>query len=669
MVLMPILLYPLMGIGFFQIALLQVSKVRKEIGRVAYRGAVPPVRFVELLDEQGEFERVDIDTLDGLQNGEVDVVLEFAEGHKESLKAGGQVRLRVQYDDASERSTAAFHRVQAAMNAYQQEILFQRLASRGLTQEFLNPVAGETQRAATPERRAGYHLGRFLPYLILLMIINGTMYPAIDITAGEKERGTLECLLSSPPSPMEIVLAKFGVVFFFGVLSAVLNLASLGLTAASIFESMKSQKLDEMFTLSISWGTMGMIAVLLVPFTILFAAVLVTIASFADSFKEAQTYIMPLFMVVVLPALVSALPGTELTAFWQIVPIANLCLLMKELFLEQAGLTELFVVFGSSCAYAMGALSLAVRIFSQEEVLFPKEQAFAIFRSGRFFSRPKEDARLLPQAGVSDALMAYAIVFPTSYFISALLGGAPAWVSIALQQWAVILGVPLFLAWFARLNLKETFLMRHTHLLAYAGMFAALAGGVCLVQVYAVFQNQWLPSPAFEKNLADMMRKASGGSLPLLLLLAALSPAICEEMMFRGFVLNGLRTRLSKWQCLIVSAMLFSALHVFIYQLVHTFLLGILLGWIAWETRSLLPGIIFHFVNNAIALTALHYTDYGERKEGLDSISNFVQSSPSGTVGAVVAAATVMVGGCWVVRRMANIRRGMTNNERMTKPE
>jgi hypothetical protein len=102
---------------------------------------------------------------------------------------------------------------------------------------------------------------------------------------------------------------------------------------------------------------------------------------------------------------------------------------------------------------------------------------------------------------------------------------------------------------------------------------------------------------------------------------------------------------------------------------VHTFLLGILLGWIAWETRSLLPGIIFHFVNNAIALTALHYTDYGERKEGLDSISNFVQSSPSGTVGAVVAAATVMVGGCWVVRRMANIRRGMTNNERMTKPE
>lgn len=665
MILMPILLYPLLGIGFFQIALIQASKVREDTSRIAFRGGEPPPRLIELLEEQGHFETLESEfTEDDLQMGRLEAIIEFPADYRTILAEGKQIQFKILYDDASERSSAAHARILNALAAYRQEIILQRLADRGLTEEFLNPVSGESQRAASPERRAGYHLGRLLPYLILLMIINGTMYPAIDITAGEKERGTLECLLASPPTPMEIVLAKFSIVFFFGVISTVLNLVSLGLTATSVFQSIRAQGIQEMFALSISWDTMAMTAVSLVPFTILFSALLVTIASFADSFKEAQTYIMPLFLIVVLPALVSALPGTELRGLWLVIPIANLCLLMKALFLQQASLNQIAMVFVSSCAYAGAALSLAVRLFSQEEVIFPREHSFAVLRGRLFSRRPQPPGALEPRIGVSDALMAYAIVFPLSYFIGALAPRTSPLLGLSIQQWGAILGVPLAIAWLARLDLRQTFLVRPARPLALLGMFLALLGGMGLIRLYAVFQEQWLPTPdLLGKDFSRLIADASHGSLLLLLFLGAFSPAICEEMFFRGFILSGLRSRLSKWQSLIISALLFGAMHMLIYQFVPTALLGLLLAWIAWETGSLLPGIVFHFLNNAVALTWLHFSNYGGEargsigEEAMKKIGGLLEGGQYWPVAFV--ATGIMILGCWVVRR--SVRETATN--------
>jgi len=457
------------------------------------------------------------------------------------------------------------------------------------------------------------------------------------------------------------------VVCFFGVISAILNLASLGLTAASIFQIVQGQDslihaegLREMFVLAISWDTMALAAILLVPFTILFAALLVAIASFADSFKEAQIYIMPLFLVAVLPALVSALPGTDLSGIWLIVPIANLCLLMKALFLEQASVKQFLEVFLCSCAYAGGALSLAVRLFSQEEVLFPKEQS-RIF-SGRLFAwrRRKVDA-LQPKIGVSDALLAYALVFPLSYFLISLSIGDSTRLSLCLQQWAVLLGIPIALALLARFDLRQTFRLHAPRVWAILGMLLALVGTSCLLRKYMFFQNQWLPSPeGIEMGLFRALEAASGGSLFWLLFLLAVSPALCEEMFFRGMLLSGLRSRLSKWQSIIISAVLFGALHMFVYQFVPVTLLGLLLAWLALETGSLLPGMILHFLNNALVLVPLYATDYstagaaiGAAPETPEGWLKFFVDLQSGTLSWwwMLAAVGLLLCGCLIVRK------------------
>ena len=657
MILMPVILYPLLGIGFFQLALIQVSRMGEQAVTVAFGEVAPPERFLELLQEDGKVEVAAPESpLDeAMRTKKIQAVIEFPADYEKTLRGGGQIEVKIRYDDADELSSTTYNRIWNALGDYEQEILDQRLDDQSLSKEFLHPIARKTERTATPERRAGYHFGRFLPYIILLMIINGTMYPAIDITAGEKERGTLECLLASPPTPLEVVLAKFGTVFFFGVISTVLNLASLGLTVASIFHSFRNHVVAEMFVLSVSWETMAMTAVLLVPFTVLFSALLVAIASYADSFKEAQIYIMPLFFVVVLPAMVSALPGTELNGFWMIVPIANLCLLMKELFLEQATLEQTAVVFICSCAYAGVAISFAVRFFSQEEVLFPQEQSFALFR-GQLWKGKRKLANLSePKLGASDALMLYAIVFPLSYFVSTLALGAKPGLVILVQQWGVLFGISLLLATVARVKVHETFLLRLPRLTSLVATLLVLAGGMVLVRKYAFFQEQWLPAPKMiEEGFVKIFKDASGGSLAVLLFLGAFSPAVCEEVLFRGFILNGLRSRLSKWQCLMLNAVLFGALHMLVYQFVPTAALGLLLAWIAWETGSLLPCVLFHFLNNALALSFMHFTNYGESGDKLEAAGGWQAVLARLQGGAypwwwAAAAAAMMVAGCWMM--------------------
>lgn len=658
MVVLPILLYPVLGIGFFQIALIQAGKVKEQRARVAFLGA-KPARFIEILQEEGDFEIVDVESPEeALLRGEIQAIIEFDEDTGEILRNGGQIHPAIRYDDADDHSVAAFSAIRVAFARFREELILERLKAKGLTEEFLNPIAEAPHSAASPEKRAGYHLGRFLPYLILMMIVNGTMYPAIDITAGEKERGTLECLLASPPTPMEIVLAKFSVVFFFGFLSAVLNLASLGLTAMSIFHSIESMGTLQMFSLSIPWEAMFITGALLIPFTILFAALLVAIASFADSFKEAQIYIMPLFIIVVLPAIVSALPGTRLEGFWLVVPVTNLCLLMKALFIQQATMEQIVLVFLCSCVYAGAALSIAVRLFSNEEVLFHGEGAFPLFYGFRLLRKWRAPWQPVPEVGISDALLVYALVFPLAYYAGSLLTLTSPLAGIIGMQWCVIFGVPLAFAILCRADLRETFFLRMPRPMAFLGLLLAFGGAAIIIRAYGNIQEKWLPVPKdLDEKFILPLKTIAGGNIFALLYLGAFTPAICEEFLCRGFLLRGLRSRLSKWQSIFIAALLFGALHMNVYQFISASLLGILLAWIALESGSILLCVLFHFINNGLAFSILYLSGGLEKVppagEGPDTALNWLSRFQNGVFPwwLVLIAAAILVLGCWIMKR------------------
>jgi sodium transport system permease protein len=197
------------------------------------------------------------------------------------------------------------------------------------------------------------------------------MYPAIDLTAGEKERGTMETILSSPISRTDLVFGKFGLVLSASLATAVLAVISMGVSFSAVGKShiLKSSDAAQM-QLKIGLDAALTVFLMALPVAILFAAVLLTIALFAKSHKEAQSYVTPMTFVVIIPAVASLMPGVELTPKLALIPILNTSLVCKEIISGTYHWGSIAVIFLSTCVYAAAALFLAVKMFQRESVLF-----------------------------------------------------------------------------------------------------------------------------------------------------------------------------------------------------------------------------------------------------------------------------------------------------------
>jgi sodium transport system permease protein len=208
------------------------------------------------------------------------------------------------------------------------------------------------------------------------------MYPAMDLTAGEKERGTMETLLCSPVARTDLVLGKFLMVLTGSLSAMLLSLLSMGLSAAVagvLFVNGGGAKLAAaanqakaatgVMPMIDPLGLVGVLAMVF-PVAVLFSAVIFTVALFAKSYKEAQSYVAPMIFVVIMPAVVGMLPGIDLNLRLALVPILNLSLVCKEMLSGVWHWNYIALIFGSSCVYAGVALALAVKMFNREDVIF-----------------------------------------------------------------------------------------------------------------------------------------------------------------------------------------------------------------------------------------------------------------------------------------------------------
>jgi len=217
-------------------------------------------------------------------------------------------------------------------------------------------------------------LGGIIAYLVIFMCLNGGMHPAIDLTAGEKERGTMETILSSPVSRTHLVLGKFLLVLTASLVTAALLVGSMGISFAVLqnSHSMDAVADDGEPAPRLTVGPLAVASVFIMafPLAVLFSAALITISVFAKSYKEAQSYIVPLMFLVVVPTVAAMLPGVELSPKLAIVPLLNVSLLCKELVTGEYHWKYIVLIFASTCVYAAGALYLAVKMFQRETVLF-----------------------------------------------------------------------------------------------------------------------------------------------------------------------------------------------------------------------------------------------------------------------------------------------------------
>ncbi|HET6765647.1 MAG TPA: ABC transporter permease subunit, partial [Longimicrobiaceae bacterium] len=315
MVIIPIFLYPTLFVVIEQLALFGQRNLKATVAQVAVSETPAPTGLVPFLARDSGLHVVARPAAAAeVAAGRVDAAVVVTVAPPAAMDGPGDPEgaqtIRVLFDASRERSQHARELLSRRLAVWNDTLLARRLAARGLPAGFAKPVAVSDSSVASAEKLGGYALGRLLPMILILMTVLGAFYPAIDLAAGEKERGTLETLLTAPVPPREIVAGKFVAVSLIGFGAAALNLGSMLLTFQSgLFQITRLAKLD----FRLPAGSILVVLAVMIPLAVLFSALFLGIAVRAQSFKEAQNALTPVYLVSIIPAFLASMPGIEFT--------------------------------------------------------------------------------------------------------------------------------------------------------------------------------------------------------------------------------------------------------------------------------------------------------------------------------------------------------------------
>jgi sodium transport system permease protein len=375
----PLLLMPLLTIGLGVVTARQVGQAREEIPKVMILGGEDsPNLRAELAKLEGvQIVPQEPDYAEEISSKQIRAAVEIPAGFDAKLAAGEPMSVKIYMYEGELKSGFGADRMQKFFRDLRDRAIRERLEARHLPESLIRPFDIKQQNVAPPEKVGGAILGGLVPYFVILLCLTGAMYPAMDLTAGEKERGTIETILCSPVSRTHLVLGKFLMVLTASVATAVLSIISMTVSFVvgkkllqGIGSGAASRAASEILQITMTGKAVLSVFIMVLPLAVLFSAALLAIALFAKSFKEAQSYISPLMIVVVLPAVAAVLPGVELNTTLALVPVLNTSLVSKEIMTGTYHWNYIALIFTSSCIYAAAAIAIAVKLFQREDVLF-----------------------------------------------------------------------------------------------------------------------------------------------------------------------------------------------------------------------------------------------------------------------------------------------------------
>jgi sodium transport system permease protein len=371
MVVIPILITPLLIIGSIKFQEYQNKKSEEKILKIAYINESEDSLAKELLSDQKGvkiIEGVPIDSIesyiksDSLQGG-----LYLGKGFLKKIKTNSSGDVKIYYK-SSDLMSKSKKRIQAALDIYKEKIIAERLTRLNVDGQILEPINITNIDMATAKETLGKAVGGFIPYVLVMFIFLGAMYPAIDLGAGEKERGSLETLLSSPATKFEITMGKLLVVSLTGIVSGLVSV--LGISSSLFFIDKIPVQIQETILELINPFMIFSIIILMIPIAIFFASMLLSISFYARSFKEAQSLMGPLNMVIIVPLFLSLGPGMEMDHATALMPLINVGLLTKEILAGSVELIYFIETLFSLLFCAAIGIWFSVFWFKKENTIF-----------------------------------------------------------------------------------------------------------------------------------------------------------------------------------------------------------------------------------------------------------------------------------------------------------
>ena len=660
---LPILLYPLLGISFFQMAQFQNEHVSQiwligadelasapvlvESDRFA-SGVVSdstehlmqvvadnelPLKFAEQSIQDVAQQEIDAGAYDAIVYFPPGFGQQLGDFQQQLLDQDAEVseppRPQVYVNLAHDESQIASDRIAGVMRSWREAIVAETLENREIPRETMMPFIFETHDVSEGTKRQSAVWAKLLPFVVLIWALTGAFYPAVDLCAGEKERGTLETLLSSPAGRGEIVWGKLLTIITFSMATSLLNLASMGLTGALFFQQLQGMGASAFAIGPPTVSAIFWLVIVLLPISALFSALALAIAAFARSTKEGQYYLMPMLVITLPLMLLPMMPSVELDWGRSLIPVTGVVLLLQELIAGNFASAARFAlpVLGVTGLCCWIAMRWAIQQFNDESVLFRESERWNLAIWMRHLIRDRQDV-----PGVGHAVMCGILLLLMRYYAGSLAGVPDSWNSFAIAALitlVALIALPsiLMAVVFTRSPVKTLQLKRPTWaalpmavLLAIFIHPAAMAFAELVKLLYPISDQVALQLQQVSVLIAD------APNLWAVLFIIAVVPAVCEELAFRGFILSGLlrnserssanraaagiargpfgldAERRSKWVAIFVSSFFFGVTHGLLQQSIAAFAVGLVIGYVAVQTRSIWPCILFHLTYNALSV-------------------------------------------------------------------
>ena len=624
MLVVPVILYPLIFIGAMQLVAAISSGMEKQNYKIAVE-ADDDGDFLHKLTEQDDKWKdkgnaaendmsadeneitytitiVDPKSIDdyeaALENEEIDV---YVCGEMQD----GKLKYDVYYISSVTNSAYAMDIVMDVFDEYRKELTQAKIKDAGLDiHEILEPIVYENRNTASTEQSLGSIMGSILPFMLVISLIMGTMYPAIDTTAGERERGTLETILTLPVTNRQLIVSKFLTVAVIGMISALLNILSMGGIAVYMYKIMDMQTDTMSFDMAKFYPAMLIGILSIFAFSLFISAVTMCVTSFAKSYKEANNYITPLMLVVMFVGYIGFIPNIELTQTMAMIPVANICLLIKNILAFKIDYMIIAVVLISNVAYAVFAILFLSKIYDSESILFGDGKG-----SLQLFEK-RENLQKGGVPTVSDVWFVAALTIVLVLYAGSMLQLKFGLAGVFGTQ-LIILLVPLAVVLYTKKDIGLTYGFHKTGAVSFLGALFVILGMYPINIIMSYVLISLFPQSA--DNVVTTFSAIMDGNIVGVFLVMAVTPAVCEEMMFRGLIYNSMKARYRVSVALGVVAVLFGIYHMSLVKFIPTGLLGLVLCYVAYKTGSIYPSMMMHFINNALSVIVSYYPEKIEK--------------------------------------------------------
>ena len=464
------------------------------------------------------------------------------------------------------------------------------LAARGFPFEPRDLAKVETRDLATKDQASGLYVGRFLTLFLIFFLMVGGSAVAVDSIAGEKERGTLETLLTTSIRRADIIGAKMLLVLTVSFVITGLQVINL-----LVYMGFNLIKLPEGLTVTISPGRALLLLLLYLPVIFLASGSLLLISGLAKTYKEAQLYFTPLFFLFLLPAIAPLFPGLKLRSAMALLPISNISLGVKEILVGRYDWPMLLLSWLVTAGAGIYVARRVTNTLITEKLITASETDLADLRGG---------PDLFPRHVLKWFGLIWVILLAVAVNVESLQS---MWAQVLFNVVFLFCGTSFFLIWRYRLPVKEALALRSVHPAVWPAVL--IGAPASLVLAHGVFRlaNLFLPVP--EKLLESFNQMVIPTDVPIwqVLLLVAVIPGIGEELTFRGVLLHGLRRRYHPVVLALVVGGIFGFFHVALFRLFPTAFLGVILTGVTLLTGSIFPAMLWHALNNATSVLLGYY--------------------------------------------------------------